>query len=41
MFWRKKLSRERALDLILHRIEPDSVEQMIEAWQYLIDTEAI
>ena len=38
MFWRKRMNRKRALDLVLHRIEPHSVEQMIEAWQFLHDT---
>ncbi len=41
MFWRKRMNRKRALDLILHHVEPESVEQMIEAWQYLIDSDAI
>lgn len=41
MFWRKRMNRRRALDLVLHRVEPESVEQMIEAWQHLIDSEAI
>ena len=41
MFWRKRMNRKRALDLVLHRVEPESVEQMIEAWQFLINSEAI
>jgi len=41
MFWRKRMNRSRALDLVLHRVEPTGIDQMIEAWQYLIDTEAI
>jgi hypothetical protein len=41
MFWRKRMSVSRALDLVLHRVEPESIDQMIEAWQYLIDQETI
>ncbi len=41
MFWSKRLTKNRALDIILHRVEPESMEQMIAAWQFLIDGEYI